>query len=433
MLGSYGEVYLVDWGIVVTTDADKSAYILHANNANGVAGSPAYMAPEMTTGTGKFLGPFTDVYLLGATLSEILTGRPPHRGKVLVEVLYSAYHSEPVKCDYAPPELLKACHRAMHKAPKARFASAEALRRAIHDYSTHRASATLAKEARTRLEALTTLIEADEASDALVRERAGEVRFALEQSRKIWPDNADARDTHQHWLVLMASWELKAPNVAAAERLLAEPREVPSSLAAELSSVKEAEAEREAQIAGLEALREDLDQGHGARARYWAAAIAVLVWTGLPLTAGFGTGSGAHPLSQDQYLARSVLVPFCIAAYWLVLLRRGSTNQATRNIMRVLTVLALLIPLFRFVVTRGDTCSAQALSIEELLYGLVFAAVAIQSGRSGLPAILFYGSASIAGTFWPSYTYAFLSAANCFSLTWLAQIWASQVGARRRA
>lgn len=427
MLGSFGEVYLVDWGIAVTVDSAKADYLLHAEDANGVAGSPAYMAPEMATGRGADIGRHTDVYLLGSTLSEILRGRPPHTGNVLIEVLYSAYRSVPVTVADAPPELLAICHKAMHATPEKRYSSADALRTALHEYSTHRASAALANEAVTRLERLQDLVEDDDADDASVRGLAGEVRFGLKQSLKIWPANAVATEAQLRWITLMALWELKTGNLSAAERISEEIPELPPHLAAEFAKTRDRIAKQEANMKRLEALREDVDQGHGARFRVWGAVVAIVVWTFLPITAGIGTGWGDNPLSQEQYLARALLVPVSILAFWVVLLRRSSINQATRNIMRIMYVFALLIPLFRFVATRGDISSVQALSIEQLVYGLVFATVAIQSGRSGALGLVFYGAASAACTTWPDYTYAFLSAANFASLTWLARIWASQV------
>ena len=426
MLGAFGEVYLVDWGIAVTLDDAKSDYLVHAKDANGIAGTPAYMAPEMTMGQGAALGTFTDIYLLGATLCEILTGRPPHRGKVLVEVLYSAYQSTPIQIADAPQELVAICHRAMHANPERRYDSADSFRKAIHDYSTHRVSSTLVDEACTRLVDLEVVVQASDASDAKVRGLAGEIRFGLDQALKIWPESAAALATQQRWMVAMASWELSAGNLPAAERIAKELATIPESLASSFARAREAMAEREAEISRLQALRSDVDQGHGARTRAVGALIAVLVWTLLPIAGGIRTGWGASPLSQDQYLARCLLVPISIGLYWLVLLRRSRINQATRSIMRLLVVFAAIIPLFRFVAIQNDITSAMALSIEQLIYGFVFAALGILSGRSGLPGFAFYGTAAVACTVWPNYTYAFLAGANFLSLSWLARIWASQ-------
>ena len=67
MTGAFGEVYLLDWG----TALDISS--LHTAQ-KAILGTPAYMAPEMLTGNPAFIKAYTDVYLLGATLHEVLTG-----------------------------------------------------------------------------------------------------------------------------------------------------------------------------------------------------------------------------------------------------------------------------------------------------------------------------------------------------------------------
>ena len=80
MIGQFGEVYVVDWGIAVTLTADPSGRLPPASQAKDIAGTPHYMAPEMLLGDPAMLSPRTDVYLLGAIFYEIVSGEPPHRG-----------------------------------------------------------------------------------------------------------------------------------------------------------------------------------------------------------------------------------------------------------------------------------------------------------------------------------------------------------------
>jgi serine/threonine protein kinase len=85
MVGNYGEVFLMDWGSAIAMpDVDLAAGMPASQVATpreiapNPAGTVAYMAPEQTLRTPDQLGPWTDVYLLGGMLYEILTGTAPH-------------------------------------------------------------------------------------------------------------------------------------------------------------------------------------------------------------------------------------------------------------------------------------------------------------------------------------------------------------------
>jgi serine/threonine protein kinase len=92
MLGDFGEVLVMDWGIALSTAMFVKAGRISQTTSMG--GTPAYMAPEMATGPLDAIGPASDVYLLGAILYEIVSGKPPHTGKDVLSCLYAAARNE---------------------------------------------------------------------------------------------------------------------------------------------------------------------------------------------------------------------------------------------------------------------------------------------------------------------------------------------------
>jgi WD40 repeat protein len=117
VIGAFGEAVVVDWGIATRVRGDADA---GAPAYAGRLGTPAYMAPEQTTGAE--LTERTDVYALGAMLYELLDGRPPPRADIRFEP----------RTDL-PPELVAVMRKAMAGDPDARYPSlrelAEELRR----------------------------------------------------------------------------------------------------------------------------------------------------------------------------------------------------------------------------------------------------------------------------------------------------------------
>ncbi|MFK7911291.1 MAG: protein kinase [Akkermansiaceae bacterium] len=102
MIGDYGEVLIVDWGLAKvlgedeTKPTDGAAVESIQNNFGGdgsmtmdgsVMGTPAYMPPEQAEGDINSLGPAADVYSMGAILYAMLTLKAPVEGKTLDELL----------------------------------------------------------------------------------------------------------------------------------------------------------------------------------------------------------------------------------------------------------------------------------------------------------------------------------------------------------
>ncbi len=96
MIGPWGEVVVVDWGLARPVGEGASA-MNTARERFGepltedgeVMGSYPYMALEQARGEVERIGPATDVYALGAILYSLLTGCPPRKGETTREVLAS--------------------------------------------------------------------------------------------------------------------------------------------------------------------------------------------------------------------------------------------------------------------------------------------------------------------------------------------------------
>lgn len=91
-------------------------------------GSPPYMAPEQAAANPSAIGPWTDVYGLGAILYEVLTGRPPFRGENPSETLRLVREADPIPVRVlragVPRALETIVLKCLEKEPPRRYGSA---------------------------------------------------------------------------------------------------------------------------------------------------------------------------------------------------------------------------------------------------------------------------------------------------------------------
>ncbi|MHC4729884.1 MAG: bifunctional serine/threonine-protein kinase/formylglycine-generating enzyme family protein [Planctomycetota bacterium] len=147
MLGDYGEVHLVDWGLArVRGDSAEYGRVETARTEAGletqygeVKGTLLYMSPEQARGETETLDGRTDIYALGCVLYEVLTLHPafdPHDKELFAKVQAGdcpdIERRDPRR--HVPPALARIGRAAMAKGREDRYESARELADALRTW-----------------------------------------------------------------------------------------------------------------------------------------------------------------------------------------------------------------------------------------------------------------------------------------------------------
>lgn len=127
MIDQNGVVKLLDFGIALTAHGSE------LTGAGFLLGSLNYMSPEQVSG-GKATAR-SDIYAVGATLYELLTGKLPIVGSTNYEIMMGIMNRDPAPpreiAPRVPVAISDAVMRALKKDPDGRFDSAEAFLHAL--------------------------------------------------------------------------------------------------------------------------------------------------------------------------------------------------------------------------------------------------------------------------------------------------------------
>ena len=135
MLGNYGDVYVIDWGVARIMSNRRTSTIMAVADtlapdetaAGVVLGTPGYIAPEQLKG--QDVGPAADVFSLGAILFEILAGEPLHpHGKDAIRSTLIKPGDSPIRRRPdrgIAPELDAVCVAALAEEPEDRLGARE--------------------------------------------------------------------------------------------------------------------------------------------------------------------------------------------------------------------------------------------------------------------------------------------------------------------
>ncbi len=414
MVGRFGEVYLVDWGIATRTEPARG---------DELVGSPGYIAPEMVSG-----GPVdarTDVYLLGATLHEVLTGELRHGGSTLQQVLFRAFRSEPYSYpESVPQELADLCNRATSRDPDARPESAHAFRQALVDYRHHRTSVALAAGAAERLRELRRALPADPTepvADAAAAYRvATECRFAYTQALNEWPDNPAARQGLEDCIGAMADLELRQGNASGARALLGELATARADLEARLCELERIQREQGERDERLRRLEHDMDAGVGAHQRARALLLLGLLAFGVSV---FALGKGTAELRTGDTVIFSLVILVSGLSFFAVYRRRLLKNAFNRRAAGLLFLAMSGLTVNRLVCFLTGAEVREVFVHDLLILAMVASAAGIGLARWAWPAAGLYVVALVLALLFPAASPVVFSVSSLAAIAYLAIAW----------
>lgn len=336
MVGRFGEVYLVDWGIAAGFGARAPDGLPRATDVRDVVGTPAYMAPEMAYPEGG-MDARTDVFVVGAVLFELLTGNPPHKRGGFIASLHAAHTCGPLAFPQnAPEELVEICTRATQRHPADRYQSIADFRDALRLFQSHAAARALCDGAEERLTELAASVGTKTPESERDLQRAfTEARFGFIQALRAWQGSQRARMGLERTLTLMVRYELSAGRVDAALLIARDFEVVPDDLREDLERHQRQREKDAARVDALQAFARENDHRTAQRERAIVALFAGCGWflvaLGLQVVSDLGIYTSG-PLTLAAYTG-AVTVGIVVAAIVVPRLRQTAASRALVTMM----------------------------------------------------------------------------------------------------
>ena len=445
MLGAFGEVYVLDWGLGVSIQDDCPEHFPSAKEANEVSGTPSYMAPEQTYEDGSQLGTFTDIYLLGSILHELIIGYPPHHGDNIHQVLFHAYRSEPYPYDKSiPKSLATICQTSMAREPEDRYVSVIAFQEALKEYLQHRDAEELCVETLSRLEHFKEqllLSKSDKASqenpalsetsdtEAQLYMLFGQCRFGFQQSLRLWSENPQAIDGLQETLESMIDYELHVGVYRASAILFKELPKPNPELEQRLQALAEKNKQEKAKLQRLASIEYEHDFDVNAKARSRIVLGLAVLWGLIPVIAGLLDGFGiihfdpAISTEDTGYFHLVFAGVLCILFYRIKY--HLDLNIINRRMVYSGLVFFFLLSIYYLSTRKLGISKTDAYILENFLFLLFSSTLIIHIDKRFIVPFLFHGLA-LALSIWLQTWLLFISGvSHLVALTYIGLVWES--------
>lgn len=382
MVGAFGEVYLVDWGVAA---ASRPGTIEGLKRSGGrIIGTPAYFAPEQARA--EDATEQTDVYLLGACLYEVLTGRPPRSEESVTEAVRAASrgHYDPLP-DTGTGVLHILVRAAMAVDPAQRPRNAMAFATALTEGHAASLAETLVVGAEASAHALIARLDDGDATE--VAQLLSDARRGYEAALNHAPHYKRAKEGLQWILRVVAREELKRGQVEQAKALVAADPQLAQEMAPAIEAAESARRER-AQTAEERRWLKDLARGRHRRltvlSASWAAVVLVAWWA-----------VGAHRFGQAHidYPPMILTLTFLVAVGGLLLpYERGAARRRVLGNLTAFAAGAAQLMLF----WGAGWPAAAALTAVLWTAGTAGLVVALTADRHLLPAALWIVTGAVA-------------------------------------
>jgi eukaryotic-like serine/threonine-protein kinase len=343
MLGKYGEVYVVDWGIAAALEAVEHLDIpvLSSNPVvdNTVVGTPCYMAPEMLTGHATRA---TDVYLLGAIAFELATGKAPHEASSMTAAVASILMSPPGIPDSIDDELAKLIRKALSYEPAERFASAAEFSGALERYLRNRNSVQTARMGLVELSQLEARAALGaEVSSTEIEGLLGIARFSFQAALREWRDNTVAKSGLSRAYVAAGRHALASGDP---ERALTIAQSGPLDALGEENLVvlrADAECAVEEHRRELARLTARGDTATGGKTRAFVALLTCSIWFVGPAWAWWHVRATGQALSHEVVIASVLQI-----LLWTILVVWARQSMTKTSLNRSIVRVGFLIPAY---------------------------------------------------------------------------------------